>query len=201
VPNGVDLLTIDSAPGASCSTDLIYAGRLNSHKRVDLLLRALSILHRTGLPATLCIVGDGPERGRLEKLCDELQLRSAVTFAGHVATSADVFAHMKAAKVLVLPSAREGFGMVVVEGWACGLPAVVCREPLSALAELVDEPFKGRVVESQPDALAAGIRELLTSPDMDRRTRLRSEANRFDWQQIAAQLEIVIERLAAWREK
>ena len=87
--------------------------------------------------------------------------------------------------------------MVVVEGWACGLPAVVCREPLSALAELVDTPIKGRVVESTPEALAAGVRTLLAATDADRRDRLRTEAERYDWRNIAREWEAAVERFTA----
>jgi glycosyltransferase involved in cell wall biosynthesis len=88
---------------------------------------------------------------------------------------------------MVLPSKREGFGTVVIEAWACGIPVVVCDEPENAAVELIDSSVKGRVVASNPAAIAAACQELLAQdPSRGRRERQAAAAH-YDWNTIAAE--------------
>lgn len=192
VSNGVDLSAIRGVRPSEGAFDLIYAGRLVSHKRVDLALRALALMPGV----TMGIVGDGPERAAWEQLAVELGVADRVRFIGYVPTEQDVYARLKSARVLIFPSQREGFGLTVVQGWACGLPAVVCDEPQSALPLLMDDPRKGRVVASTPEALAEGCRALLNNaPGAVDRGRIAELARPFDWPQIVEELERVYERI------
>lgn len=73
----------------------------------------------------------------MKKLTNELDLKGNVEFTGFLEDYQDVIAHMKSSKVLVLPSVREGFGMVVLEANACGVPVVVVDHPMNAAKDLV----------------------------------------------------------------
>jgi glycosyltransferase involved in cell wall biosynthesis len=188
VPNGVDAARIADVPPSPQSTDLVYVGRLLAHKQVHLLIEATRLLRERRPEATLLIIGDGPERPALERLAAALAIRESVRFAGQLRTSADVYAHLKASRVLALPSKREGFGTVVLEAWACGIPVVVCDEPENAAVELLDSPVKGRIVASHPDALAAACEELLARDSSAARGELYAAAARYDWKVIAAEL-------------
>ncbi len=188
VPNGVDTARIADVPPSPQSTDLVYVGRLLAHKQVHLLIEALRLLRQLRPDVTLLIIGDGPERPALERLAATLAMGAAVRFAGQLRTSTGVYAHLKASRVLVLPSKREGFGTVVLEAWACGIPAVVCDEPDNATVELLDSPVKGRVVSSNPGALAAACEELLARDASGSRAALHAAAARYDWKVIAAEL-------------
>ncbi len=181
------IVIVPNAPSPQ-STDLVYVGRLLAHKQVHLLIEATRLLRERRPDATLLIIGDGPERPALERLAAALALRDSVRFAGQLRTSTEVYAHLKASRVLALPSKREGFGTVVLEAWACGIPVVVCDEPENAAVELVDSPLKGRIVASNPGALAAACEELLARDSSRSQGELYAVAARYDWKVIAAEL-------------
>ena len=118
VPFGFDLrryLACRRRPGGR---RILFLGRLVPYKGLDVLLHAM-----VGLDARLEIVGDGPERGRLERLARRLNLSAA--FAGHLPDAA-LPGRFAAAQVFVLPSrnAAETFGVAQVEAMATGLPVV-----------------------------------------------------------------------------
>jgi glycosyltransferase involved in cell wall biosynthesis len=105
---------------------LIHSGRLSERKNGDVLLRAFAAA-RSALPnqdPLLVFAGDGPERERLEALSTELGLAGAVEFLGFKDA---IEAELQAADLLVLASRVEGLPNALLEGMACGLPAVVTR--------------------------------------------------------------------------
>jgi len=107
--------------GGSRTGELIFVGRLVSDKGAALLLEALKLLKTK---PRLTIVGDGPERAILEKQTVDLQLQSQVEFAGsrHGEALADL---LRRHQILVVPSLwQEPFGIVALEGIACGCVAV-----------------------------------------------------------------------------
>ncbi|WP_367884760.1 glycosyltransferase [Thermococcus sp. JCM 11816] len=99
-------------------------------KNVELLVRAVQIL-KTEIPdiKVLIIGGDGPERRRLERLSEELNLVENVDFKGFLDEYEAVISHMKASRVFVLPSIREGFGITALEANASGIPVVTVVHP------------------------------------------------------------------------
>ena len=164
LPNGVDARLAGAVPPADRAVDVIFAGRLIPDKNVDLLLRALARLAADGRPVRGLVVGDGPERRRLERLCAELDLTSSVTFTGSLLSSGEVLSAMKAAKVLVLPSTREGFGMVVLEANACGVPVITVSSPGNAATELIRDGHNGWVVPAEVGALADAVSRAVSRP-------------------------------------
>ena len=127
IPDGVDPaeLAFDPALRAATRAELGLwpservvgaVGRLGPGSRFDVLLRAVA-----GLDATLLLAGDGPLRPELERLAGRLGLADRFRFLGPVA---DLRPLLCAMDVLAAPSAEEGFGLTVLEGLACGLPAV-----------------------------------------------------------------------------
>jgi glycosyltransferase involved in cell wall biosynthesis len=111
-----------SEPGSPL--ELIFVGGLVPRKACDLALRAAAPLLRSNL-ARFTVVGDGPERGRLEELTTLLDVEKAVTFRGWLDHS-EVLMHLRAADVLVFPSLRDFGGGVVFEALATGaIPVVV----------------------------------------------------------------------------
>jgi glycosyltransferase involved in cell wall biosynthesis len=182
LPNGVDIRLATAVRPTGSTVDVVFAGRLIAEKNVDLLLRALARLAVEASPVRCLIVGDGPERGRLERLRAELGLASSVTFAGHLPSSRDVLAAMKSAKVLVLPSRREGFGMVVLEANACGLPVITVRHPGNAAAELVHDGRNGWVVPVDDAALAGAVRAAVTRPPLP---GVGERVGEYSWERLA----------------
>jgi len=107
----------------SAKIDLIFVGGLTPSKACDLALRATAPLVRSD-KARFLIVGDGPERSRLEQLAKSLGIENAVDFCGWV-SHGEVLTRMRSADVLVFPSVRDNGAGVVFEALACGAVPVV----------------------------------------------------------------------------
>ncbi|MFC2154731.1 glycosyltransferase family 4 protein, partial [Candidatus Altiarchaeota archaeon] len=113
IPNGVDISFIQSVKPEKKGVDLIFVGRLIPEKNVDVLLKALARIVGGGRDVSLVIVGEGPEKNNLISLAAELNVSGRVSFLGYFEEYRDLIAVMKSAKLLLLPSSREGFGLVV----------------------------------------------------------------------------------------
>jgi glycosyltransferase involved in cell wall biosynthesis len=192
VPNGVDLGEIDAIEPWPDGPELVYVGRLIDDKRVDLLIEAVHEL-RGPFPDLRCaIVGDGPERGALERLVGRLDLSERVSLLGRL-EGADPIATVKSARLFVQPSLREGFGMTVLEAQAAGTVPVVVRSPWSAATDLVEHGVNGLIADPTVASLASAIAAALS--DEQRRRRMSDAARRsaamFDWDAITDTMEQV----------
>jgi glycosyltransferase involved in cell wall biosynthesis len=183
VPNGFDPAAVDRTVASPDAADVVFTGRLIAEKGVDLLIDAVARLSGQGMAIRCRIVGDGPERDALR----ERAARTApgvIAFTGSLPTAEDVLAVMKAARVLVLPSSREGFGMVVLEANACGIPVITIRHPGNAAAELIAEDVNGWVVEPSAEALAGAIRRAVGRPGDP--ARIAAHVRRYAWPAVIA---------------
>src|SRR5207245_7610043 len=103
------------------------------------------------------LYGNGPERGRVEGLVQELGLENSVRIAGH-RPEEEIAQALSRAACLATASEREGYGLVVVEAAARGTPSVVVAGPENGAVELVQDGVNGAVAHSaSPDHLAAAI--------------------------------------------
>ena len=101
---------------------LIAVGRLVPLKAFDVLLKALSEIVNRGFDHfSLLIIGDGPERTRLEKLIKNLRLENRIKLLG---LRDDVMKHMRASDIFIMPSRYEGLSIAMIEAMACGLPII-----------------------------------------------------------------------------
>jgi glycosyltransferase involved in cell wall biosynthesis len=138
----------------------LFVGNLTDAKGVDVLVVAFARLAAEGACHRLVVVGDGPERGALETSARALGVSEAVDFEGALPREG-VAERMRAADLVALPSRREGLGLVVLEAMACGTPAVASR--VGGIPEVLLDPACGRLVApDDPDALAVGMREVLS---------------------------------------
>ena len=128
---------------------LLVLGRLSPEKGVDVLIQALA--RRAAGAARLTVVGDGPERRRLEQLTADLGLSARVEFVGY---RDDVGPFLRAADALVMPSHREGLPLTLVEALAAGLPVVA--SDVGGVGELVRDGDNGRLVPPGDVAALAG---------------------------------------------
>lgn len=117
IPNSYDESIFRVYPDEKRAFDFVFLGRLVSQKGCEMLIRACKDLNR---PFTLGIIGVGAEKERLEALVKELQLTNEITFHGLV-TKENLARLLNRYKVMIIPSiGEEGFGMVALEGMACG---------------------------------------------------------------------------------
>ena len=168
---------VDHAWAADVHVPFILAvGRLTPQKDYPTLIRAFARV-RAVCVAHLVILGEGRQRGKLEKLVHKLGLDADVALPGH---ADNPFAWMSKAAVFVLSSAWEGLPGVVIEALACGCPVVSTDCP-SGPREILEDGTFGPLVPVHDDrALAAGILKVLAVPPDRAKLLGRSEFFRID---------------------
>jgi glycosyltransferase involved in cell wall biosynthesis len=135
---------------------VVSAGRLEAPKDFETLLHAVA-----QLDTRLIILGEGIDRPKIEKLARDLGIADRCFLPGFVLNP---HAWMARADVFVLSSRSEGFGNVLVEALACGVPVISTNCPAGP-REILDDGRYGRLVPpSDPGALAQAIQESLTDP-------------------------------------
>lgn len=154
-PSSIDTPPIDCKAEFGISSPIIIAvGRYAKVKNFDLLIRAVSILHKKGVKASLLLVGEGPERANLEALRSELGLDRHVILTGF---RNDVGSFLKASDIFAMPSEIEGFLIAHLEAMACGLPAVLSKNVPSI--EIASEACL--ISETEPNDIAEKLSLLL----------------------------------------
>jgi glycosyltransferase involved in cell wall biosynthesis len=160
-PNGIDLQTIRDAVPCGEPVDVVVVGRLIENKRIDMLLDAMAALHAAGHPVTCRIIGDGPDKAALHTRADRLGIATGVEFRDDVREQKDLYGLLKTGRVFAFPSAREGFGIAVLEAIACGLPVVTTSAPDNLARFLVGRTARGVVCEPTVTAFTAALAGLL----------------------------------------
>jgi glycosyltransferase involved in cell wall biosynthesis len=136
---------------------VVFAGRHIPEKRVPALVPALALARERVPELRGEVYGDGPERDEVLRLRSSLGLDGALDVPGFVAAER-VEAALGRALCMVLPSRREGYGLIVVEAAALGTPSVVVADPDNAATDLVSDSENGYVAPSaSPADLAAAI--------------------------------------------
>jgi glycosyltransferase involved in cell wall biosynthesis len=130
----------------------------DDHKRFSDIILALPKIRSVQPKARLLIVGDGPDRNKLERLSNELGGKDAVVFAGYQGAPRDFYHLMD---VFVLASAHEAFGLVLVEAMLAEVPIVATE--VGGIPFVLDNGRAGVLVQpKQPEELASAILHLLT---------------------------------------
>ncbi len=151
-------------------TRFLSCGRLGAEKRVDALIRAFDLLGRDD--AELIIVGEGVEADGLRKLAERVR-HGSIQFAGHLGDSARLAREYADADVFVLASHRfDTQGLVLAEAAAAGTPILYCDDRLSVGVT----PQNALLTGPSPDALAAGMCELMDDPARLERMAVASKA-------------------------
>jgi glycosyltransferase involved in cell wall biosynthesis len=153
---------IPPQPVPEDSRIVLAVGRLVPEKGFDALIEAFAALPDRA--AELVIVGEGPDRERLEGLIARYHLTGRVTLPGFVS---DTRGWLNKARLAAMPSRFEGYPAVLVEAFAAGRPAVATA-CTPATAELIDTPAAGRVVAIDDCAgMTAALQAVLDSPIPD----------------------------------
>ncbi len=168
---------------------LLSVGRLIPQKDYPTLFRAVAKV-RQNRAVRLIVLGEGPERAALEQLADQIGISDILAMPGFVDNP---FAYMRQARLFVLASRWEGFGLVIIEALACGCPVLSTDCP-SGPAEILERGKHGRLAPvGDVDAMARAIEESLDAPvdseglvmrardfDLDRIARMYLDTLGFD---------------------
>ncbi len=170
-------------PNVARDKKLAFVGRLVSDKGADLLLQAMKLLQNDGLTSDLTIVGSGPEEQKLRRLAAELALDRQVTFAGQKSGAA-LAELLNRHRILVVSSRwAEPFGIVALEGIACG--CVVVGSEKGGLKEAIG-PCGLTFENGDARALADQLKGLLNEPETQGNLRQHSGEHLAKFQSEAA---------------
>ena len=203
VHNPVDVSAVESSAAEPIDRSLqfdddiptiVTAGRLADAKNLPLLVASLAVL-ATRLDFRAWILGQGELEADFRQRLSAAGLDSRVTLLGF---QSNPWKFMARATVFVLTSRYEGFGNVLIEAMACGLPVVATAS--YGTREIVQHDESGLLVEAhEPEAVAAALERLLTeAPVRSRmRTAARARAREFSVPAVVREFGAALERVAA----
>ncbi len=207
VPNGIDMTeNVGALPAQLRDRSYILGlGRLVRGKGFDALLEAYAVLCGTGSTrgSVLAIGGTGPESDNLRRRAEQFGIADNVYFLGSVSRPT-VGAVMRSARVLVVPSQVEAFGITILEGWRAGVPVISTDR--GGPPEFVIDGVNGLLVDPfAPEDIAAAMSRILSSQPL---ASALGEAGHsavatFTWKAVADRYEALyaaaVERSAARR--
>lgn len=198
IPNGLDHEHYRPGPPAAERDLVVFVGRLEHYKGVDLLLDAWPRVRAVRPEARLVIAGSGSAGDEMRRRAAGAEFGDSVRFAGFVSEEEKV-ALLRRATVVVQPSRKEGWGLTVLEANACGTPVVATDVP--GLRDSVRPGVTGLLATPEPAALAASLVAVLSDDVL--RSRLAREARawseRFSWDRVTDAFADVIRATAARR--
>jgi glycosyltransferase involved in cell wall biosynthesis len=171
---------------------IVYAGRLAEHKRVNLLIRAMSQVLKKNPKASLSIVGEGPEFQRISQLIKELDLTEKITLHGYFEHYSDVLREIASGSIFVLPSIREGQGIVLLEAMSVATPVIAVNYPGSGVLDIVEDRTNGLLVEpNSAKAISTAILQYWQDKSLQQHIKKNSHSfiQNYDWSSIAEQVE------------
>ena len=193
ISNGVDLKRFNEISVKKKYGRIVYVGRLESHKRVDTLMLAYHQLRKRYSDIELIIVGKGPQKEYLQNLSKELDLKD-VTFYDPLSYD-KLIKLMKSSWIFVLPSVREGQGIVLLEAMAAGTPPIAVHTPESGVGDIVKNNYNGLLVKR--GEIESAIQKLLTMEDLygDLQKNGLQFVKGYDWAKIAAKVDNIYEKI------
>jgi len=156
VNNWVDIEEIKVIENFKVRSDIIYAGRLMKHKNIDILIKSVYLAKKEFPDIKVVIIGNGPEKAKLKNLTKRLNLEKNIKFRNFMLKE-QVYSFMKSSKLFVLPSVLEGFGIIVIEANACGLPVITVKHKRNASADLIKDYNNGFVCKLSEANIAEKI--------------------------------------------
>jgi len=142
---------------------LLYVGRLGKEKNVDFLLEAFQLITRQRKDTRLVLVGDGPDRKKLEHHADSLKISEKTIFTGFISRDKMPLIY-PGADLFVFASQTETQGLVVIEAMASGLPVVVIED--EAFEGVVLDGKNGFLTKEKPEEFAQKTLQLLGNPSL-----------------------------------
>ena len=163
--------------------------RLQEKNGTHDLISAIALLKKEGIAVECWIIGDGQERARLEKLVGELNIKDNIKFLGQILHE-DAGKLVAATDLFVRPSLAEGFGIVYLEAFACGVPAI--GTPVGGIPDFIVEGETGLICQvANPKDLAEKIKLLISNEELRNKIIANSFKlikEKYSWDKIAQKI-------------
>lgn len=184
------------------SQDILCVNRLVAYKNTDIIISAVNLLKKKYPHLKASIVGQGPEKDKLQKLINNLSLQKTIRLTGLIPKRTDVFKLMAKSKVYVSASTVEGFGISVIEAAQLGLPFVISDIP--PFREVSKHGKGGYLVKPFDTKLfAKSIDKLLSHKELynSKSHQAKDVAKNYNWLTISKELKTYYEHLYQKHQK
>jgi len=184
IPSPLDLSDFPEKSSRKKNNQIITVMKLSSIKGASYLIKAMTYIKE----GNLIIIGDGPERKKLESLTFNLGLRDRVFFLGWIRHSR-LWKHLQQSGIFVLPSLSEGCPRAILEAMACGLPIVATK--VGGIPEIMTDGVNGFLVPPMNErAIAEAVKRILNDVDFQRNASKENKklAKKFEFPVIGCQI-------------
>lgn len=190
INTGIDFQKINNTNSIANKSDIIYIGRLISHKNVNLLIDVVKKI-KTTIPKVKCnIIGQGPEFNSLKEKITKENLANNINLLGYIPDQ-EAYSYLKASKIFISLSTREGFGISVLETQAAGLPAIIVNHPDNASTNLIKNNRNGLIAENNFDSIYDSVITLLQNEQerLKMKKQAINNAAGYDWVKVISKIE------------
>lgn len=193
IPNMLDAEAISqkalNSPYADGMLHIVSVGRLAPEKHFENVIPAAKALREAGADFVWHIVGEGPERTKLEVLIADSGLESHVVLEG---SKMNPYPYMKYAQLFVHPSYVESQGLTVLEAMSLSVPCVVTKS--RGPCEFIQDGVNGLLTEQSPESLTARVLEILNDKALYQRIRENTKCpKQFSPERVMKQIEALID--------
>ncbi len=185
MPNGVDDFWLRNRQERAAwqegkTINLLYVGEFTKNKNIETIVKVTRILNTSGWKTHLKLIGDGPDRSRLQRLVNKNN--AVVTMCGWIANKEDLLTEYRKADAFIMPSRTETFGLVFVEAMSQGLPIIYTKH------QGIDGYFKEGTVgygcdPLRPDEIAHKVVRIMENYSVISTSCVKS-VDRFSWSAI-----------------
>lgn len=201
IANGVNTNEITYVNPSQDYNDIVFAGRLIPEKHVDLIINAVSKVSKVHPHVKCKIIGNGPMEKYLKTLTSSLNLENNIIFEDFYEDHEKLYSTIKSSSALVLPSKREGFGIIVIEANACGVPVITLYDEMNAAKDLITKE-NGWIVSDDCEELSKIIIQIIENgiPN-SQRDICRKYAKQYDWNHITSITEKYYQKILKKKSK
>ena len=193
IPNMLDAVAIGQKAGNSPYTGdmlhIVSVGRLAPEKHFENVFPAAKALRQAGIDFAWHVIGDGPERSKLETLIAENDLKDHVILDG---SKTNPYPYMKYADLFVHPSYVESQGLTVLEAMALGVPCVVTKS--RGPCEFIEDGINGLLTEQSPESLTEEVLAILNDKKLYQHIKENTKCpEQFGPERVMKQIETMID--------
>lgn len=158
----------------------IFVGRMMWYKNVKIILDSLKIIKEKRHKFRMFFIGDGRDRGAIEKYAEQCDLKNEAVFLGEICDREKLRAFYSRSDLLIFPSTYDTCGLVVMEAAACDCPSLLVRD--SCAAETITENVDGYLCEENAESYAEAIISAISDPEKLKQTGINaSETVYYPW--------------------